>query len=268
MQNLYDNPNVKQFVVETKNPTYPLTHIKKGKHVGVVGGTGTGKTSALANYIRLSKNEFAHIVICYREIDEPIYQALEASLGDKGQITFFNLDTIPDCIELGTKKENPDDNWLIVFDDIIADLQGNRKHMQKVANYFLTSRKLGFSCWFLSQSFYQIPKTIRLQLEYLLLLRVNSNADLRMLLRNYALGVTLDQLQEVYDMATSMPQTFLKIDIGTPNLDNKFERNFTDPFVVSKVPKRDGTESITIQPGQWWFRKSMPPKIPKGLHYF
>jgi hypothetical protein len=69
-------------------------------------------------------------------------------------------------------------------------------------------------------------------------------------------------------MATSMPQTFLKIDIGTPNLDNKFERNFTDPFVVSKVPKRDGTESITIQPGQWWFRKSMPPKIPKGLHYF
>lgn len=266
MQNLYDNPNVKQFVIETKNPTYPLTHLKKGKHVMCVGGTGTGKTTALANYIRLSRDEFAHIVICYRDIEEPIYQALEESLGKKGQITFFNLDTLPDSVELASKRENPDDHWLIVFDDVIADMRGNKKHAQKVANYFLAGRKMLQTCWFLSQAFHESPKIVRLQLGYLLLLRVNSNQDLRMILRNYALGVSLDQLQTVYDMATAQPMNFLKIDVGTPDMDGKFERNFTDPFYATSM-QRGGKETVVIQPGAW-FRRPAPPKVPKGIHYF
>lgn len=268
MENIYNNPNVKQFVTELKNPTYSQTHMKKEKHVAVVGGTGTGKTSALANYIRSSPSEFAHIVVCYRNIDEPIYQALDESLGKKGQITFFNLDSLPDCLELSSKKTNPEDHYLIVFDDIIADLHANRKHKAKVENYFLTSRKLHFTCWFLSQSYFQIPKTVRLQLSYVLLLKVNSTADLRMVLRDYALGVDLTQLQMIYNIATAQPMNFLKIDVASAEPTGKFERNFTDSFYATPYMKRDGSTAWNVEPGPWFLRTAPPRNNSKRIHYF
>jgi len=267
LQNVYNNPKVKQFITEVKNPSFEHTHMHKEQHTGIIGATGTGKTSAYANYLRLSQNEYKHMVVVYRGVQEPIYQALEATLGEKGQITFFTLDTLPDCQELFNHKEDEEDAYCIVFDDVIADLHNNRNHKAKVTNYFLVGRKLHFTCFFLSQSYYQIPKTVRLQLSYVLLLKVNSTNDLRMVLRDYALGVDMSQLQAIYNAATALPMNFLKIDVGTSDLNKKFERNFTDAFFATPHTNRDGTEGWTVTPGPW-FRRPAPPKISRDIHYF
>ena len=51
---------------------------------------------------------------------------------------------------------------LTVFDDMIADMESNKKFSPKVAELFLRGRKLNILLVFISQSYLKVPKTIRL----------------------------------------------------------------------------------------------------------
>ena len=51
---------------------------------------------------------------------------------------------------------------LIVFDDMIADKESNKKLSLNVTEMFLRGRKLNISLAFISQSCFKVPKTIRI----------------------------------------------------------------------------------------------------------
>ena len=51
---------------------------------------------------------------------------------------------------------------LIAFDDMIADMESNKKLNPKVTELFLRGRKLNISLVFISQSYFKVPKIIRL----------------------------------------------------------------------------------------------------------
>ena len=51
---------------------------------------------------------------------------------------------------------------LIVFDDIIAGMESNKKLSPIVTKSFLRGRKLNISLVFISQSYFRVPKTKRL----------------------------------------------------------------------------------------------------------
>ena len=49
---------------------------------------------------------------------------------------------------------------IIVFDDIIADIEANKKLIPIVTKLFLRGRKLNISLVFISQSYLKVPKPI------------------------------------------------------------------------------------------------------------
>ena len=51
---------------------------------------------------------------------------------------------------------------LIVFDDIIADMLGNKKLNPIITESFIRGRKLNISLVFITQSYFATPKTLRL----------------------------------------------------------------------------------------------------------
>ena len=51
---------------------------------------------------------------------------------------------------------------LIVFDDMIADVECNKTIIPIVTDLFLRGRKLNILLVFISQSYFKVPKTIRL----------------------------------------------------------------------------------------------------------
>ena len=51
---------------------------------------------------------------------------------------------------------------LIVFDDLIDDMESNKKLSPNITELFLIGRKLSISLVFISQSYFKVPKTIRL----------------------------------------------------------------------------------------------------------
>ena len=51
---------------------------------------------------------------------------------------------------------------LTVFDDIITDIMSNEKFQAVVKKLFIRCRKLNISLVFISQSYFSIPKEVRL----------------------------------------------------------------------------------------------------------
>ena len=63
-------------------------------------------------------------------------------------VSYYNLD-----------KEN---KILIVFDDMIADMIHNKKLNSIVTELFIRGRKLNISLVFITQSYFKVPKNVRL----------------------------------------------------------------------------------------------------------
>ena len=59
---------------------------------------------------------------------------------------------------------NPDkeNKILIVFDDMIADMIHNKKLNSIVTKLFIRGRKLNISLIFITQSYFKVPKDVRL----------------------------------------------------------------------------------------------------------
>lgn len=246
MENLYKSESVQKFCIVPDNPSFKNTKIPLHSRILICGGSGSGKTNALLNYIQKSDKTFDHIMVVSSGVEEPLYQVLEEKLGKKGMITFFTLESMPTLRELVQMKQKKEE-YLVIFDDVIGDLDG--KHMlKKVINYFIMGRKEGLTQCFLTQSFFKTPKTIRSQLTHLLLLRLSSVRDLNIVLSDYVLGVSKPQLVEMYRAATAEQFCCLKVDINATNPNDKFGRNFTDQFMLEEQP--DGTMSVT--PGPWY----------------
>ena len=51
---------------------------------------------------------------------------------------------------------------LIVFDDMIADMINNKKLNSIVTEFFIRGRKLNISIVFITQSYFKVPKNVRL----------------------------------------------------------------------------------------------------------
>ena len=65
---------------------------------------------------------------------------------------------------------NPDkeNKILIVFDDMIADMIHNKKLNSIVTELFIRGRKLNISLVFITQSYFKVPKDVRLNTSHLL----------------------------------------------------------------------------------------------------
>jgi hypothetical protein len=175
------------------------------------------------NYIKLSPNTFSHIHVVFKTF-EPLYELLKEHCDG---VTFYDdINKLPDLEKIQKEKG---EQQLVVFDDQINE---SKKLNTKVAEYFIRGRKKNLTMFFISQSFFKIPKLIRQQMQYLLLLKMSSGKDLRLIVSDFALGLDIDQLQEIYKDATKIQFNFLKINIDEGDPNKKFSLNFNDFYDI------------------------------------
>ena len=62
---------------------------------------------------------------------------------------------------------------LIVFDDMIADIMSNKEFQTIVKELFVRCRKLNTSLAFITQSYFSVPKNVRLNSTYYLIMEIN-----------------------------------------------------------------------------------------------
>ena len=67
---------------------------------------------------------------------------------------------------------------LIVFDDMVADMESNKKLSPIVTELFLRGRKLHISLGFISKSYFRVPKTIRLNATHYFVMKIRNKREL------------------------------------------------------------------------------------------
>ena len=225
MINFYKVKGIQDFLTEYHNPHFEQTQIKIPFRIAVIASSGGGKTQWLLNMLARTPDTWGHIYVCYKTA-EPLYQLLERSIG-ADKITFFtNLSKFIQPADLPKEKQ-----VLMVFDDVV---NYSDKEQNLIKDYYIRGRKInrGVSICYLSQSFFKIPKIIRLQCNYLILLKLGSKRDLNLILADYGLGVERDELMAIYKDASQIPFNFLKISTDERDDSKRFSKNWTSFYNI------------------------------------
>ena len=80
----------------------------------------------------------------------------------------------------GTKRK-----ILIVFDDMIADMINNKKLNSVVTELFIRGRKLNISRFFITQSYFKVPKDVRLNSIHFFIMKILNKKELQRIALNH-----------------------------------------------------------------------------------
>ena len=89
------------------------------------------------------------------------------------------MDNIYQNIE--KQNRNKIQKILIVFDDIIADILSNKKLRLIVTELLIRGRKLNISLVFITQSYFFVPKNIRLNSTHYFVMKISNKRELQLL---------------------------------------------------------------------------------------
>ena len=68
---------------------------------------------------------------------------------------------------------------LIVIDDMMKDIESHKKLSSKVTELFLRGRKLNISLVFISQSYFKVSKTIRVNATHYFITKILNKRELQ-----------------------------------------------------------------------------------------
>ena len=114
---------------------------------------------------------------------------------------------------------NPDkDNKnLIVFDDMMADMINNAKLNSIVTELFIRARKLNISLVFITQSYFKVPKDVRLNTTHFFISKIPNKRELQQIAINHSSDINTKDFANIYRKYTAEPYSFLVDDTTLPS---------------------------------------------------
>ena len=97
---------------------------------------------------------------------------------------------------------------LLVFDDMIADMINSEKINSIVTELFITGRKLNISFVFITQSYFKVPKDIRLNCIHVLIMKI-PNKWVQQIAQNHSSGLNSKDFIKIYKKCTAEPYSSL-----------------------------------------------------------
>ena len=158
----------------------------------IIGDSGSGKTNALSNLIN-NQPDIDKIYLYAKDPYKAKYQfsinkrertGLKLLIDCKAIIEYSNdvQDVYKNIDEynLGKKRK-----ILIVFDDMIADMINNKKLNSIVTELFIRGRKLNISVVFITQSYFKVPKDVRLNFNHLFIMKIPNKREFQQIMLNH-----------------------------------------------------------------------------------
>lgn len=204
----------KKYANKAHNPNYENHLLNIPLRMLLIGPSGSGKNNAVMELLKRFGPTFHKIIICCRNRAQPFYEMLEEKNPDV--IEFHDIESGADIPDI----ENNKDQKLIIFDDCLA-----LKDQSKIKDYFIRGRHNNYNCLYLTQSYYSSNKdykTFRIQCNYIMILKVNSLKDLNLIMKDFPLNKTKDELWDCYHKATKEKMDFLLVDVDKEQVRHNF----------------------------------------------
>ena len=221
MINIYKSKIMEKYLENNEhNPRFKYHNLSINCHFLLAGGTGTGKTNAIVSLLNQYYDTFQHIYIFTKQPDEPIYQMLSNEL--KGNITLLPIDKMikyDDIPSVGQK--------MVIFDDFITE---NKAILSNITQYSIMARKKSCTCFYLVQSFFACPITIRKNIAYIILLKMTDKKNLSMITSVLPISISINTVKTIIQNATKFKMNICIIDLKTSDETEVFRRNITDYY--------------------------------------
>ena len=118
---------------------------------------------------------------------------------------------------------------LIVFDDMIADMINNKELNPVVIELFIRGRKLNISIVFITQSYFKVPKDVRLNSTHFFIMRIPNKRELQQIALNHLSDIDFKDFITIYKRCTAEPYSFLVNDTTLPSDDPlRFRKNLLE----------------------------------------
>ena len=89
------------------------------------------------------------------------------------------------CKNIDEYDTDKDNKILIVFDDMIADMINNKKRNSVVTELFRRGRKLKISLVSITQSYFKVPKDVRLNTTHFFIMKIPNKRELQQIAVNH-----------------------------------------------------------------------------------
>ena len=182
----------------------------------IIGGSGSGKTNALLNLI----NNQPNIDKIYLYAKNPYEAKYQYFINKREQVGLKHYDDLKGFFEypndmqdvyknieeynLGNKRK-----ILILFDDMIADMIDNKKLNPIVTELFIRGRKLNISIVFITQSYFKVPKDVRLNSTHFFIMKIPNKRELQQIALNHSSDIDFKDFINIYKKCTDKPYSFL-----------------------------------------------------------
>ena len=162
LDNIVNNNN------EKHNEKWP--YIPDHPHrILIIGGSGSEKTNTLL-YLINEQKDTDKIYLYAKDLSESKYEYLVKNRETAGIKHLNDSKAFIECSNTMNDVYANIDNYnpkrkrkiLIVFDDMIADIMTNKKFQSIIKELFIRCRKLNILLVFITQSYFSVPKDVRL----------------------------------------------------------------------------------------------------------
>ena len=222
--------NFDEYTNENKinhNPNWPYTPDHPYR-ILIIGGSGSEKTNVLLTLIENQPD----IDKIYLYAKDP-YEAKYRNLINKREGVGINHFNDPKAfIEYSNYERevyknidnyNPNKQF---FDDMIADMIHNKKLNSIVTELFIRGRKLNISLVFITQSYFKVPKDVRLNTSHFFIAKIPNKWELQQIAINHSSDINTKDFTNIYRKCTAEPYSFLVNDTTLPsNNPLRFRKN-------------------------------------------
>ena len=134
----------------------------------------------------------------------------------------------------GTDKEKF--YLFIFFDGMIASIMANKQFQAIVKELFIRCRKLNISLAFITQSYFLVPKDVRLNSTHFLIMKITNKRELQNIATNRSADIDYNDFVNIYRECTRKPYSFLTIDTTLPASNSlRFRKNLLPSYKMTVI---------------------------------
>ena len=175
----------------------------------IIGGFRSGKTNALINLIN-EQDDIDKIYLYAKDLSESKHEILIQNREGVGIKHFNDPNAFIECSNTmddvygNINDYNPGikRKILVVFDGIIADIMTNKKFRAIIKELFIRCRKLNISLVFITQSYFSVPKDVRLNSTHYLIMKINNKRELQNIAINHSEDIDSKDFINIYRECT------------------------------------------------------------------
>ena len=101
---------------------------------------------------------------------------------------------------------------LIVFNNMIAGIMTSKKFQSIIKELFIRCRKINISLVFITQSYFSVPKDVRLNSTHYLIMKINNKRELQNIAVNHSADIDYKDFIKIYRECAKEPYNVLTID--------------------------------------------------------